>query len=107
MSCAQRRETSMRCQKVRSGLRGCEALERRRLFSTYFVSPSGSDAADGSNATPWQTLQHAAGIAVAGDVVDVRPGAYAGFVMGWDGPQAGTAAAPITYHAEPGAVINS
>ena len=34
------------------------------------------------------------------------PGTYAhGFVLGWDGPQDGTASAPITFHAEPGATI--
>jgi parallel beta-helix repeat protein len=42
----------------------------------------------------------------AGDTVVVRAGTYgAGFVMGWDSNPAGTAAAPITFAANPGVVI--
>ena len=52
-----------------------ESLEPRRFLSAYFVSPSGSDAAAGSAAAPWRTLQHAADTVAAGDVVTVRPGA--------------------------------
>src|SRR4051794_13505906 len=84
-----------------------DRLEGRTLFTTYYVSPSGSDAAAGtSGAAAFQTLQHAADLVQAGDTVDVLPGAYAhGFVLGWDGPQDGTASAPITFHGEPGATI--
>jgi parallel beta-helix repeat protein len=82
-------------------------LEGRTLFTTYFVSPTGSDAAAGtSGPAAFATLQHAADLVQAGDTVDVMPGTYAsGFVLGWDGPQDGTASAPITFHAEPGATI--
>ncbi len=43
----------------------------------------------------------------AGDTVIARAGTYAGFVVGWDFTASGTAAAPITFHAEPGVVINA
>ena len=37
--------------------RAVEALEARRLLSTYYVSPSGSDAAAGTSITaPWKTV---------------------------------------------------
>jgi parallel beta-helix repeat protein len=88
--------------------RNCiEGLERRLLLTTYYVSPSGSDAAPGtSSLAPFATLQHAADLVAAGDTVDVLPGTYSqGFVLGWDNPQNGTASAPITFHAEPGAII--
>src|SRR3954471_23206083 len=96
---------SMRRQQTR--VLAIDHLERRILFTTYFVSPSGSDAAAGtSGAAAFATLQHAADLVGAGDTVDVLAGTYAhGFVLGWDGPQDGTASAPITFHAEPGATI--
>src|SRR5690242_1038255 len=35
-----------------------EPFERRLLLTTYYVSPAGSDAADGlSAAAPWQTVE--------------------------------------------------
>jgi parallel beta-helix repeat protein len=86
-----------------------EPLEVRRLLSaaTYYVSPTGSDSATGDATHPFATLQHASDRAVAGDTVDVRAGQYAGFVRGWNGNQDGTAAAPVTFHAESGATIVS
>ncbi|APW59888.1 DUF4082 domain-containing protein [Paludisphaera borealis] len=77
------------------------------MLSNFFVSPTGSDTGAGTAAAPWKTLQHAADTVQAGDVVDVKAGSYAGFIMGWNGPQSGTAAAPITFKAEPGATINA
>jgi len=74
--------------------------------STYYVSPAGNDSADGSASTPWKTIQHAADNVIAGDMVIVHPGTYAGFVLGWDSPQNGTPSHPIVFLAEPGAVIN-
>jgi hypothetical protein len=75
--------------------------------STYYVSPTGNDLADGSSATPWKTLQHAADNVGPGDAVMVRAGTYVGFVLGWDFPQNGTPTQPILFQAEPGAIINS
>src|SRR5437870_5458992 len=53
-----------------------DSLESRLLLSTYYVSPSGSDAAAGGQAAPWKTLQKAADNAKAGDVVHVGAGTY-------------------------------
>ena len=49
--------------------------------ATYHVSPSGSDADDGSSASPWATLQYAADQVAAGDEVVVAAGSYAGFFL--------------------------
>jgi parallel beta-helix repeat protein len=81
-----------------------ESLERRALLSTYFVSPAGNDAGSGGACAPWQTLQRAANAAVAGDTVHVAPGTYA-TGMNFFGKDGGTAAAPIKFLADPGAVI--
>src|SRR5262245_44052667 len=84
-----------------------EELERRLVLSTYYVAPTGNDAAAGTDPSPFKTLQHAASLVQAGDTVVVRAGTYAGFVLGWDFAQNGTAAAPITFRADPGVVINA
>ncbi|MHB8889422.1 MAG: choice-of-anchor Q domain-containing protein [Acidobacteriaceae bacterium] len=39
-----------------------------RSGNIYFISPTGSDTANGSYATPWKTIPHAAGAMVAGDI---------------------------------------
>jgi fibronectin type 3 domain-containing protein len=79
-----------------------EQLEARTLLTAHFVDPTGSDSNDGSAAHPWLTLQHAADSAQPGDVVTVDAGNYTGFNI----THSGTAAAPITFQANPGAVIN-
>jgi hypothetical protein len=43
---------------------------------TYFVSPIGNDANPGTKGRPWATINHAANLAVAGDVIVVRGGTY-------------------------------
>ena len=68
----------------------------------YVVAPSGNDLAAGSAAAPWKTLQHAAEEVGPGDFVTVKPGNYAGFHL----ETSGTAAAPITFFAEPGVLVN-
>jgi parallel beta-helix repeat protein len=73
--------------------------------STYYVSPDGSDTAAGTEGAPFRTIQRAASLVDAGDTVVVRAGRYAGFQLGWDSPQSGTATQPITFKADPGAVI--
>src|SRR5918998_4097071 len=75
--------------------------------SAYYVSPDGSDAAAGTQEAPFRTIQRAASLVEAGDTVIVRSGRYAGFQLGWDFPQSGTATEPITFKADPGAVIES
>lgn len=74
--------------------------------NTYYVDPGGDDGAGGTTDAPWRTLQRAANQVAAGDTVIVRAGTYSGFVLGWDFPQNGTPGNPITFHAEPGVVIN-
>ncbi len=74
------------------------------LGKTYYVAPGGSDAAAGTAAAPWKTLQKAANMAVAGDTVRVAAGTYAG--MNVYGRPGGTAGAPIRFLADPGVVID-
>lgn len=63
----------------------------------YFVSVNGNNANAGtSEALAWKTLQYAAGKVIAGDVVTVLPGNYAGFYLTKDG----TANARITFRAK-------
>ena len=91
-------------------------------MSTYWVSPSGSDSNAGSASSPFATLQNAVMSLHPGDTLDVEPGTYAGFIVGWDSTPAnsgdpygtinGTAGNPITIEAAPVAppgsvVINS
>jgi hypothetical protein len=42
----------------------------------FFVSPSGSDAAAGTKAHPWRTIQKAANSVPAGSTVEIRGGVY-------------------------------
>lgn len=74
---------------------------------TFYVSTNGDDTADGSTTSPWRTLQRAAQGLQPGDLIVVRPGRYVGFVLGWDNPQNGTAANPITFRGESGAIIDT
>lgn len=65
----------------------------------YFVATDGCDAADGSAAKPWRTIQRAADAAQAGDTVTIRGGVY----REWVKPaNAGRKDAPITYQAAKG-----
>ncbi|HEY2588812.1 MAG TPA: right-handed parallel beta-helix repeat-containing protein, partial [Tepidisphaeraceae bacterium] len=86
---------------------GLEPLEARYLLTTYYVSTGGSDGSAGtSDAAAFATLQHAADKVKAGDTVIVRAGTYAsGFAIGYNTPQAGTAAAPIQFLADPGVLV--
>jgi parallel beta-helix repeat protein len=80
-----------------------ELLEPRRLFTTYYVSPTGSDGADGSSdAMAFATLQHAADTVQPGDTVIARPGIYA---AGFELPFNQGATQPIQFLADPGAII--
>ena len=96
-----------------------EALEPRILLSTFYVATTGSDSNAGSQAAPFATLQYGMRALNPGDTLNVEPGNYAGFVIGWDiqpasgdpyGTIDGTAARPITIQADPahpGAAITS
>ncbi len=70
--------------------------------ATYHVSPGGDDAADGSAAKPFKTIQRAAEVAGAGDTVLVRPGEFDGFNIE---DKAGTEQAPIVFRGEAGAKV--
>src|SRR5690348_2732663 len=69
------------------------ALRASALASTYHVSTTGDDAAAGSDAAPWRTIQHAADVVQPGDTVVIHAGTYAGFQVGAHGTQA----APIAF----------
>ena len=79
------------------------------MAATYYVSATnGNDSADGSSNAPWATLQRSSQNLVSGDTVIVRAGNYSGFVMGWGGvAQNGAPGAPISFLADPGAVITN
>ncbi|MGA2348018.1 MAG: fibronectin type III domain-containing protein, partial [Candidatus Sulfotelmatobacter sp.] len=65
--------------------------------NNYYVATNGSDSNPGTQASPWLTMQNAdtaAGGRVAGDCVNVAPGAYAGGIMPTHG---GNLAAPTGY----------
>ena len=74
------------------------------VAATYYVSPTGSDSANGSSSTPWRTIQHAINTAVAGDTVTVENGTY---VEAINFTGSGTSGSPITFQAQNkwGAVI--
>ena len=70
---------------------------------TFYVDPAGNDSAAGSATQPWRTLQKAANTVRAGDLVIVRAGHYAGLYL----TTSGTATDPITFHGEPGAIVDT
>ncbi|MDX2170262.1 MAG: right-handed parallel beta-helix repeat-containing protein [Deltaproteobacteria bacterium] len=78
-------------------------LPQRLAAATYYVSPTGNDAAAGSQAAPWRTLQKAGDVAAAGDTVNVLPGTYVGFRA----RRSGTAQAPVRFVAQAGVVVNA
>ena len=43
----------------------------------YYVAMGGSDGADGGEATPWRTIQHAVDTIQPGDTIWVQAGTYA------------------------------
>lgn len=57
-----------------------EQLESRDVMSVYFLATNGSDAASGTEASPWRTLQFATTRIVAGDTIVLRQGTYVGNV---------------------------
>jgi hypothetical protein len=64
--------------------------------ATWHVAPGGDDAAAGSPAAPWRTIQRAADAVAPGDTVIIATGTYAGFRV----TAHGTAAAPITFRGD-------
>jgi hypothetical protein len=70
---------------------------------TFYVDPAGSDSAAGSITSPWRTLQRAANMVRAGDLVIVRAGHYAGLYL----TTSGTATDPIIFRGDPGAIVDT
>ena len=62
----------------------------------YHVAPSGSDANPGTRGAPFRTINRAAQVARAGDVVTIAAGTYAGTVRV---ANSGTREAPIVFQA--------
>ncbi|TAG99978.1 MAG: DUF1565 domain-containing protein [Sphingobacteriales bacterium] len=63
--------------------------------TTYYVATNGNNSNNGTSlSTPFLTIQKAASIAVAGDVINVRAGTYRETVIP---AGSGTAGNPITY----------
>lgn len=73
----------------------------RLWATTYYVAPSGNDAAPGSMSAPWATLQRAADSVGGGDTVVVLPGSYAGFYL----DTSGSPGAEITFSAQQGVLV--
>ena len=69
------------------------------LAATYYVSPSGSDAAAGTQVAPFATVQFGAGKLNPGDVLVLRAGDYHESVTV---TRSGTSAAPILIQNYPG-----
>jgi hypothetical protein len=78
------------------------ALARSAAAATYHVSPSGSDAAAGTEDAPLLTIQACANLAQPGDVCNVHAGVYRETVVP---PRSGTAGAHITLQAASGECV--
>jgi hypothetical protein len=76
----------------------------RVTASTYYVAPTGSDQASGTQSAPWRTLRKGLTSLLAGDALIVRGGLYVEN-LGGNTPisiRPGTPTAPITVTAAPG-----
>src|SRR5690242_10129547 len=89
----------MRMSKVAVVLFSLAMLPGVASAATYYVSTSGNDANNGASSTPFRTISHGAGVAVAGDTVYVRTGVYNELVRI---SSKGTSAAHIGIRAYPG-----
>lgn len=74
----------------------------RTHAATFYVSLSGSDTASGTAASPWRTLQRGADALQPGDTLLAGPGTYRERI---EMKRGGTALAPITLAALPGARV--
>ena len=89
-----------RCYRSRNAVM-IEGLEQRTLLTTYFVDVAASGGGDGTPRLPFNTIQAAANIVNAGDIVNVRPGTYTEQVRL---TRSGTNEAPILFQAPDGEV---
>ena len=70
---------------------------------SYYVSPSGSDAAAGTISAPWRSFARASSGLQAGDTVNVREGTYFERFVPSNG---GSPSNPIVYRAYPGEFVS-
>ncbi|MDA8621514.1 right-handed parallel beta-helix repeat-containing protein [Psychrosphaera sp.] len=54
---------------------------KAKYVTQFFVSNSGDDYNDGTDGSPWKTLQHAANMAAPGDYINVKKGTYKPFTI--------------------------
>jgi len=73
------------------------ALSPKLCGATYYVGTTGDDAADGSEAHPWATVNRAAQAVSPGDTAVVMPGTYYGEVEIRKG---GTPENPVTFRSQ-------
>ncbi|MFO7947840.1 MAG: right-handed parallel beta-helix repeat-containing protein [Armatimonadota bacterium] len=71
-------------------------LASTAMGATYYVSPDGDDGASGTEAEPWQTIQHVNKSLEPGDTAVFMDGEYYGVI---NPAVSGTEDAPITYRA--------
>lgn len=69
---------------------------------SFQVATTGDDAAAGTSAAPWRTIQRAVRAAAPGDTVIVHAGSYAGFTVGVRGSEA----RPIAFVADGAVAID-
>lgn len=69
---------------------------------TYYVAPDGSDAHPGNVHAPFRTIRACSAVMAAGDTCLIESGTYHETIAP---ARSGTAAAPITYAAAPGAQV--
>jgi len=77
-------------------------------MTTLYVAPNGADSginALGTADKPFLSIQVAANKMQPGDTVQVRPGNYTGFNLGWDTPKSGWPGKLLNFVAEPGVFI--
>jgi hypothetical protein len=71
---------------------------------TLYVAPSGNDSNPGTDpGAPLRTIQRAADLAQAGDLVVIRPGVYRESV---NLPRSGSASQPIVFRGDAGAILD-
>jgi len=77
--------------------------ESKAAGNTYYVATTGKDTNAGTEASPWKTIQHAANIAVAGDIIYIRGGTYSESVD--INKNSGSSGKPITFKNYNGEVV--
>jgi hypothetical protein len=78
------------------------ALAPQASGHTYYVAPSGSGSANGSEGSPFEHIEQCASVATAGDTCVIESGTYRETVTP---SHSGTSGAPITFEAAPGAQV--